>query len=164
LNNKCCLGVSNSAGSPKNEETDIVTALGCRISVKNCSDELAERENLNKLVDSKLISVPTSLKVGPIASGSIVGASLAFAAWLKRTDRNYLAIQMDAGGVLAAIYERTDPSKVLVIRGISDFGDKRKSALDQYGGGVFRKQAMRNSVRLFTTLMECGLLPRHIPV
>jgi hypothetical protein len=34
LNNKCCLGVSNSARSPKNEETDIVTTLGCRIGDK----------------------------------------------------------------------------------------------------------------------------------
>ena len=98
--------------------------------------------------------------VGPIASGPVVAAAKRFVAWVRSTNRNYLGLEMESGGVLAAVYGRTDPTRSLVLRGISDFGDSRKKELDAISAGGLRRYAMRNTVRLLWSLMEAGELPR----
>jgi hypothetical protein len=62
--------------------------------------------------------------------------------------------------VLAAVYSRADPTRSLILRGISDFGDVRKKKTDAIGAGGLRRYAMRNAVRLLWGLLEAQELPR----
>ena len=68
--------------------------------------------------------------------------------------------ETDTGGVLAAVFEETDPARTLVLRGISDLADHRKAELDQTAGGVFRRIAMNNAIGLLDALLAAGCLPR----
>jgi len=97
---------------------------------------------------------------GPVACGPIVGAAESFVAWLKRQNRKFAALEMESGGVLAAVFEATDPARTLVLRGISDLADHRKADLDQTAGGVFRRVAMNNAIGLLDALLAAGCLPR----
>ena len=54
---------------------------------------------------------------------------------------------------------RVEPARTLIIRGISDYGDKRKKQLDKVGEGALRRYAMRNATRLLFQLLETGVLP-----
>ncbi len=95
--------------------------------------------------------------IGHIASGSAVGASLAFKNWLKnQRDRKYLALEMEAGGFMTAIHERDDLQS-LVLRAISDYGDEHKQRLDKTGKGVFRRYAVHNVVLLLQSFFEADL-------
>jgi hypothetical protein len=49
----------------------------------------------------------------------------------------------------------------MMLRGISDFGDKRKKELDKIGKGGLRRYAMGNAISLLWQLMEAGILPRR---
>ena len=62
--------------------------------------------------------------------------------------------------MLAAVYSHPDPERTMMLRGISDFGDKRKNDLDEIGKGGLRRYAARNAIRLLWGLMEAGVLPR----
>jgi len=97
---------------------------------------------------------------GAIASGPVVAAAKSFVAWVRSTNRNYLGLEMESGGVLAAVYSRADPTRSLILRGISDFGDVRKKKTDAIGAGGLRRYAMRNAVRLLWGLLEAQELPR----
>jgi nucleoside phosphorylase len=67
---------------------------------------------------------------GEAACGPSVAGSLAFIQWVKKRSRAFKGIDMESGGVLAAIRRSVDPPKrVLVLRGISDFADERKTQL-----------------------------------
>jgi nucleoside phosphorylase len=89
-----------------------------------------------------------------LASGPLVGASNAFSEWLRRRERQFKALDMEAGGAMVAASERTDPKRMVVLRGISDFGDARKAEFDAIGGGVLRRYAMRNALDLLWSLLE----------
>jgi nucleoside phosphorylase len=93
---------------------------------------------------------------GHIASGPFVVASREYADWLLKRDRKYIAVEMEAHGVMLAAHRSKTDS--LVIRGISDLADERKAAMDSTGSGAFRRIAMRNAVRVFAALMREGLL------
>ena len=97
---------------------------------------------------------------GAVASGPVVAAASVFVSWVRSTNRKYLGLEMEAGGVLVAVYGRADLTRALVLRGVSDFGDARKKGLDEIGAGGLRRVAMRNAVRLLWNLMEAGMLPR----
>ena len=97
---------------------------------------------------------------GTLASGPVVAAAKSFLDWVRSIHRKYLALEMESGGMLAAVYSRADPTRSLVLRGISDFGDDRKKDLDAIGGGGLRRYAMGNTVRLLWGLLEAGELPR----
>jgi len=100
-------------------------------------------------------------RVGHIASGAVVAADSGFGKWLRhRRDRKFLAIEMEAAGVMNAVYVRAGNQRVLVLRGISDFSDDRKAMLDRVGSGAFRGLATRNAVRLLLALFQAGLLER----
>jgi nucleoside phosphorylase len=98
---------------------------------------------------------------GPIASGPVVVAAEEFIKWVKSLNRQYLALEMEGGGVLADIYSHADPKRTMMLRGISDFGDKRKKELDKIGKGGLRRYAMGNAISLLWQLMEAGILPRR---
>ncbi len=95
-----------------------------------------------------------------LASGPAVAASDVFAQWVRSRDRKLGALEMEAAGMMLAAHKRAVPAQTLVLRGISDFCDSKKSAFDREGTGAFRKLAMGNAVRLLLAMMEAGLLPR----
>ena len=72
-----------------------------------------------------------------------------------------MAVEMETGGVLAAVYERTAPTHSLVLRGISDYGDERKKQSEEIQEGVLRRYAMRNALRFLWRLLLIGHLPRR---
>jgi len=97
-----------------------------------------------------------SLHVGHVASGPLVVSSAEFSNWLLNRDRKYLAVEMEAYGVMQSAFDTVESN--LVIRGISDFCDDRKSLLDGVGGGAIRSTAMQNAFGFFTALADSCLL------
>ncbi len=97
---------------------------------------------------------------GHVATGPVVGAAAAFCAWIRSHDRNVKSLEMESAAVLLAAQTRHDPKRAIAIRGISDFGDKRKQALDRIGEGSLRQYAMRNAVRLLFALLDADEWPR----
>jgi nucleoside phosphorylase len=95
---------------------------------------------------------------GHLASGPVVGASSSFASWLRGLDRKFLAIEMEAAGVMNAVCQNAGSERVLVVRGISDMSDERKAQLDRVGS--FRGLAMKNSLRLLKALLKAGRFER----
>jgi nucleoside phosphorylase len=141
------LEFSHSAG---HERWSTTCAAGLTGSVAHHAD----------LVAQGLVRQRPQLQDAHIASGPIVGAARGFVEWLHRRDRSCKALEMEAGGLMAAAHTRAGTTRTLVLRGISDFGDERKQELDRLGGGALRQYAMRNATRLLWTLLEEGLLPR----
>lgn len=122
--------------------------------------KLIPEEQLGPLIQTGIVRKNPRLVEGHVASGPTVGAAKSFLKWLKGRDRNYLALEMESGGVLAAIQDVIDPKRSLVLRGVSDYGDQRKKQLDRFKDGVFRRYAMCNAIQLLWTLIDLGALPR----
>ena len=99
---------------------------------------------------------------GHVASGNVVAAAKEFKDVLRRIDRKFLAIEMEAAGVATAAWERQFPVKWLALRGISDHGDERKKELDATDGGAFRKIAMRSAAHYLKALLSWRELRRRI--
>lgn len=97
---------------------------------------------------------------GHVASGPIVSAAEGFQSWLKSRDRSLLCIEMESAGFLAAIFDKEMKPATIVVRGISDFGDTRKSELDRIGKGAVRKVAALNAIDLLFRLADADALPR----
>ncbi|WP_126626071.1 TIR domain-containing protein [Dictyobacter alpinus] len=114
-----------------------------------------------ELIKAGLLREQAQIIEGHIASGPIIGASQAFQHWLKTHDRKYLALEMEAAGLMATVYEQTSPQNTLVLRAISDNGDEAKKELDNIGNGLLRRYAMGNAIKLLWGLLEARLLPQH---
>jgi nucleoside phosphorylase len=128
---------------------------------KEKSAVLLPVEEQSKLLRSRFMGSNATCHEGHLASGPTVGASIGFIQWLKqRRDRSYLGLEMEAGGVLQAVYERADPKHSLILRGVSDFGDNRKKKLDSLKDGAMRRYAMHNATQLLWSLLESGTLPQ----
>jgi len=129
---------------------------------RNCAQRLAALvpQNIRStLLEKRLVREKPRIFVGNLASGSIVGASEIFVGWLKdNRDRKYLALEMEAAGVMSAAHARATAS--LIIRGISDYGDSRKHELDKIEEGVLRRYAMNNVITLLWTLTDLQLIRR----
>lgn len=91
--------------------------------------------------------------VGPLASGSIVAASQAFIEELKRINRRFVAIDMEAAGVAPAAAERIHPVAWMAVRGISDRANEEKSALDVQGKGAWRRYCVHNATSFLKNLL-----------
>jgi nucleoside phosphorylase len=103
---------------------------------------------------------PVTYTIGPLASGPLVVASSSFKELLLQRNRSLLGIEMEASGVLAAFNQTVDRKRSLVLRGVSDYGDERKTELDQIQHGILRQFAMYNTVELFWKLLETGFFPK----
>ncbi|HEX5750344.1 MAG TPA: hypothetical protein VFZ09_29200 [Archangium sp.] len=113
-----------------------------------------------ELVRQRLLRSEPELLDVHLASGPVVGAAHEFTQWLRaKRDRNLKALDMESAGLMAAAVKRVEPTRTLVIRGISDYGDERKSTLDALGEGALRRQAMHNATTLLWTLMRSGVIP-----
>ncbi len=100
-------------------------------------------------------ALPAKHLVGPVASGNSVSASTNFVQFLKKTNRKYLALEMEAAGMMIAKDEAYESSaKTLVLRGVSDFGDERKSKLDNESKGKYRKKAMQNALSFLELVID----------
>jgi nucleoside phosphorylase len=100
------------------------------------------------------------IHLGHLASGDILAGSSRYGDWLKQRDRKLLAVEMEAGGAAQAAHEREVP--LLVIRGVSDFADERKSALDKGKGwppGAWRDFAARSAAHLLALLLRDDAWP-----
>ena len=118
---------------------------------------------LNVPDKDSVCSLPSSLHIGPIASGNIVAASGAFAEEIRRINRKFLAIDMEAAGIALAATDRIHRVPWLVVRGVSDRADENKTALDK-SRGVWRRYSVRNAAGLLERLLAwdgflsaCGL-------
>lgn len=67
------------------------------------------------------------IKVGAIACGEKVIADIAFQEKLLKINNNFLAVEMEANGIMTALTHENQGSKALVIRGISDNADGKKN-------------------------------------
>jgi len=110
-----------------------------------------------RLMRELLIREVPSIQTGHMASGPTVGAANQFVQWLKdRRDRKFVALEMESAGVLNAAHKRTISS--LIIRGISDYSDDRKTKLDEIGEGALRRYAMNNALGLLWVLIDLRLI------
>jgi nucleoside phosphorylase len=69
----------------------------------------------------------SKLHIGPIASGSKVVASAEFRGQLTLRWPKLVAVEMEAEGVFSAVFDRPQVRNTLMIRGICDMADERKS-------------------------------------
>lgn len=115
---------------------------------------------LELLIARDLIRTTPHLVSGHIASGPTVGAAESFITWLKSKNRKYIALEMEAAGLLAAVNEEANPPGTLVIRAVSDYGDERKGELDKLNAGAFRKYAIRNAISLLWTFLAANVLDK----
>jgi nucleoside phosphorylase len=96
--------------------------------------------------------------VGPVASGDVVVAGDWLRAAIVERNRKVLAVEMEAAGVAAAAFDRADVRDFLVVRGVSDFADHRKSDFDaakastNVAPGAFRRYALLNAAEYFLRL------------
>ena len=92
---------------------------------------------------------------GPIASGPWVGSAARFKELLKLRNRNFLALEMEAGGALAAMYDRETWPTTLVLRVVSDPADERKKQIDNLvPGDAIRRWSLHAVYSLFGTAVR----------
>jgi nucleoside phosphorylase len=94
-----------------------------------------------------------------LASGDVVTAAPRFIAWIRGRDRNVMAVDMEAGGVISAAHASLLPVRTLVVRGISDPSDESKEELEKVFGGQLREMAMTNACLLLKSLLMNNVLP-----
>ena len=98
-----------------------------------------------------------------LASGPAVGKSEIFAQWLNARDRKLAAIEMESAGVYDLPSIGIAPPRTVAIRGISDFADKRKKALEDVAHRGFRALAIQNATSLFCTALRAGVFAPEEP-
>jgi len=109
------------------------------------------------LISNGILREVAKIQAGNLASSTMVGAAREFREWLRSRDRKYLAIEMEAAGILCATFGLNVPS--MIIRGISDFSDPEKEAIDEIGQGALRRYAMHNAVGVLQAFIERQLMP-----
>jgi nucleoside phosphorylase len=133
--------------------------------------ELAEwRERGRRRLDPGLqaampamVGAVPAYRVGAIATGDVVSAAAPFAHWLRAHNRRLVAIEMEAGGAARAL-NRQGRTDLIVVRGVSDFADERKSMLDSAATPdtnprAWRRYAILNAADLFAVLVTNPLFP-----
>jgi nucleoside phosphorylase len=90
-----------------------------------------------------------------LASGELLGKSDLFVSWLREHDRKFAAIDMESCGAfeISDIAGSTGP-RVLALRGISDFADKRKADIENKYGKSMRKIATENATNFLLTAIQ----------
>jgi nucleoside phosphorylase/DNA-binding CsgD family transcriptional regulator len=132
-----------------------------RDCVQMLRELIPEEEVRNALAQKKLVREAPQLLDAHLASESVVGAAQQFTQWLRRQrDRNLKVLDMESAGLMAAAVRRIKPTRTLVVRGVSDYGDERKGELDAVGEGALRRYAMHNASWLLWELLGAEVLPR----
>lgn len=94
----------------------------------------------------EILGADVKLHDGPIASGYSVGASPAFKTTVLGRNRDFLALEMEAAGVVEACNERNIPA--IVLKAISDPADDTKRDLEALTKDELRAFAMSNALDL----------------
>lgn len=103
----------------------------------------------------KFVNKRPNYYVEKIASGNTVIATKILSEELKKSiERKIFIVEMEAAGIARATWEILKPIPTLIIRGISDFADEKKSELDNIFHGVYKKYAMHNAVHFFLVLIQ----------
>jgi nucleoside phosphorylase len=116
--------------------------------------------DVEDLIAKKLLRSEPIVSTNHLASGSFVVASKPFAEWIRSTNADIHAGEMEAAGMMAAAEYRREVVQTLVVRGISDHVDADKATVDRIGEGALRRLAMANAWRLVEMLMQLDKLPR----
>lgn len=99
----------------------------------------------------------------PVASGDLLVTDPAFKEWLVSHGRKRAVVEMEAAGVARAVREHDGDVSLLVLRGISDFADERKAALDavadRQAAGAWRRYAAQNAIELLLTFLTAPSFP-----
>lgn len=119
---------------------------------------IVPKDKVFQLKDAGVIHEYPTLHVGHLASGSVVGAATGFTAFLKSRDSTIRVLEMEAAGMARAAVKRTQQFPWLIIRGVSDFGDERKSEMDATGVGSLRRLAMLNAIQLMLSIVQTGVV------
>ncbi len=130
----------------------------------NKLDELLNQENRQYLIDQQIINEDQrpKFKRGHIASGTKVVKSEEFKKLLlSHAGRKLLAVDMESYGFLCTIACKNEDEreKTLIIRGISDSGNKQKTELEKIGDGALRRYAMHNALQFLWAFLKSNSLP-----
>jgi nucleoside phosphorylase len=99
---------------------------------------------------------PPKLHFDILASGNDVIHSAAFSRSLRKQIHSDLAgVEMEGKGVFTALHSSDSGAHFLMVRGISDYADKWKKGLDDFGG-LYRKYAAANAARFVQLLLATG--------
>ena len=136
--------------------------------IAQCSkklNELLNSENRQDLINKKIINDPKKINIefGHIASGTTVVKSQVFQErYLKPIDRKLLAVDMESYGFLntTGSKDEHEREKTLILRGISDSGDKQKAELEKIEDRALRRYAMHNALQLLWAFLQMDFLPR----
>lgn len=115
---------------------------------------LLSPKDLGLLKEKNFVADRPEVYFDPVACGPWVGASEKLKKILRLRNRNFLAMDMESVGVLAAADKHWSRPQTAVLRGMSDLADERKEQLDQINGGAIRRWAMNNASHLFRLLIE----------
>lgn len=92
-----------------------------------------------------------NIKVGHIATGNKVIASTIYKEKIKSIHDKIIAIEMESGGVADAAQQLKNPIGILVIKGISDMGDKDK-------GDDWHEYSANVAAQFFVDFLRSGLI------
>lgn len=126
---------------------------------KGCAERLAREVDASaqaQLRSANVLGTVARLHEVHLAASPVVAASKEFVDWLHTRDRNLKAIDMESGGLMLAAHSQSEPTRTLVLRGISDLADERKQKMDEIGQGGLRRCAMQNATALLLTLLSAG--------
>lgn len=112
-------------------------------------DQLATADYASWRLGASVGGKPRNVFFGTIASGEKVVADQAFVDALLSQDRKIMGIEMESYGIAAAAFARQE--KLVLIRGITDFGDGAKN-------DDARLSAMEGAVRFLNEALRHGLL------
>lgn len=110
-----------------------------------------QRQQLRGL---ELIGDSVQARKGDIASGPFVVASEEFKRELLSHNRYFIAVEMEAAGVLQGAKRHPSSPATIILKGVSDFADERKHLLESSTKGVVRGWALRNALRLFALIIH----------
>jgi nucleoside phosphorylase len=107
---------------------------------------------------------PPVLHIEAVGSGNEVVKSVTFARKLRKEINSAIsAVEMEGVGLHAAIYLDAHRSDALMIRGISDYADGNKTALERRSKDRWRAYAAANAARLLSALWRQGTVPPLSP-
>ena len=103
---------------------------------------------------------PPTLHIDAVGSGNKVVKSVTFARRLrKEINAQISAVEMEGVGLHAALNPDSHRSDALMIRGISDYADGNKTALERQSKDGWRSYAAANAARLLALLWSQGVVP-----
>jgi nucleoside phosphorylase len=126
---------------------------------------LTDVDHWGRPIPATLLSRRPELHLEVTGSGNEVVKSVARARELQRdVDHQIRAVEMEADGLHAALYQSAHRTDALMIRGISDYANTAKARLERSTKDGWRAFAAANAARLLTALWREGPVPPLSPL